>query len=57
LLRPLSELIITAGALVLGVWDIRALLLGTEFTFMTGGDLALMGVILFLLTVLTLRQQ
>lgn len=36
---------------------IRAVLLGTEFTFITGVDLALMGVILFLLTVLTLRQQ
>ena len=31
-LRPLSELIINAGALVLGVWGIRAVLLGTEFT-------------------------
>jgi hypothetical protein len=30
-------------------------LLGTELTFMTGVDLALMGVILFLLTMLTLR--
>jgi ABC-type multidrug transport system fused ATPase/permease subunit len=54
-LRPLSELIINAGALVLGVWGIRAVLLGTELTFMTGVDLALMGVILFLLTMLTLR--
>ena len=32
-----------------------ALLLGTEFTFMTGVDLALIGVILFLLTMLNLR--
>jgi hypothetical protein len=54
-LRPLSELIINAGALVLGVWGIRAVMLGTELTFMTGVDLALMGIILFLLVTLTLR--
>lgn len=54
-LRPLSELVINAGALVLGVWGIRAVLLGTELTFMTGVDLALVTVILFFLTMLTTR--
>ena len=54
-LRPLDELIINAGALVLGVWGIRAVLLGTDLTFMTGVGLALMGVILFLLGMLTAR--
>jgi hypothetical protein len=46
-----AELIINAGALVLCVWGIRAVLLGTELTFMAGVDLALIGVILFLLTI------
>jgi hypothetical protein len=54
-LRPLSELLINAGALVLGVWGIRAILLKTELTFMTAVDLALIGVILFLLVMVTVR--
>ena len=54
-LRPLSDLIVNSGALVLGIWGVRAVLLGTDFVVVTAVDLALMSVILFLLVMLTLR--
>jgi hypothetical protein len=55
LMRPLHELVINAGALVLGVWGIRAILLGTAVPGLTAVDLALAVIILFLLTSLTVR--
>ncbi len=54
-LRPLSELVINAGALVLGVWGIRAVLLGANVLGFTAVDLSLMTVILFLLAAITWR--
>jgi hypothetical protein len=54
-LRPLNELVINAGALVLGVWGIRAILLGPDVPGFTIIDLSLMVVILFLLLAITWR--
>jgi hypothetical protein len=54
-LRPLDQLIINAGALILGVWGIRVILLGTTQPGLTAVDLALWSVILFLLVTITLR--
>ena len=55
LLRPLDQLIINAGALILGVWGIRSILLGTTLPGLTAVDLALWSVILFLLVTITVR--
>jgi ABC-type multidrug transport system fused ATPase/permease subunit len=54
-LRPLNELVLNAGALVLGVWGIRAILLGANVPGFTVVDLSLMVVILFLLLAITWR--
>jgi hypothetical protein len=54
-LRPLRELVINAGALVLGVWGIRAILLGSSPPGATLVDLVLSMVILFLLVAIVLR--
>ena len=54
-LRPLDQLIINAGALVLGVWGIRAILLGSGLTGITAVDLSLSLVILFLLVTMSVR--
>lgn len=55
LLRPLDQLIINSGALILGVWGIRVILLGTTLPGLTAVDLALWSVILFLLLTITVR--
>jgi hypothetical protein len=54
-MRPLDQLIINAGALILGVWGIRAILLGPNVPGITSVDLALSTVILFLLAAITVR--
>ena len=54
-LRPLDQLIINAGALILGVWGIRVVLFGTTLPGLTAVDLALWSVILFLLLTITVR--
>jgi hypothetical protein len=54
-MRPLDQLIINSGALVLGVWGVRAVLLGTNVQGVTAVDLALSVVILFLLVTITVR--
>lgn len=54
-MRPLNELVISSGALVLGVWGVRAILLGANLPGFTSVDLALSVVILFLLGAITLR--
>ncbi len=54
-MRPLDQLIINSGALVLGVWGIRSILLGTGVPGFTAVDLALAVVILFLLATITVR--
>lgn len=55
LMRPLDQLVINAGALILGVWGIRAILLGTGVPGITAVDLCLILVILFLLVAMTVR--
>ena len=55
-LRPLNELIIGSGGLILGVWGIRGILLGTPFPGVTAVDVALTIVILFLLATITVRM-
>jgi hypothetical protein len=53
-MRPLQELVIGSGGLVLGVWGIRSILTpGTAYRTMV--DLALSAVILFLLGAITVR--
>jgi hypothetical protein len=54
-LRPLEQLLVNAGALVLGIWGVRAILLGTSLTVLTLVDITLMCVILFLLAMITAR--
>jgi hypothetical protein len=53
-MRPLQDLVLNSGALVLGVWGIRNILTpGTAYRTMV--DLALSAVILFLLGAITVR--
>ena len=54
-LRALGDLVLNSGALVLGVWGIRAVLLGAAVPGLTAVDLALSVVILFLLLAITVR--
>jgi hypothetical protein len=54
-LRPLPELFVNSGALVLGVWGIRAILVPGSLAYLTAVDLALSTVIIFLLGALTVR--
>jgi hypothetical protein len=54
-MRPLHELVINAGGLVLGVWGIRAILTPDRVSYLTATDLALALVILFLLGAITVR--
>jgi hypothetical protein len=54
-LRPLNELVISVGALVLGVGGIRAILIGPDVNGVTLVDLWLTTVVLFLLTAITVR--
>jgi hypothetical protein len=51
----LNQLVINSGALVLGVWGIRSILLGSNVPGLTSVDLALSVVILFLLAAITAR--
>lgn len=48
-LRPLEDLVVSSGALVLGVWGVRAIIVPVNLHFQTAVDLALSIVILFLL--------
>jgi len=54
-LRPLPDLVINSGALVLGVWGIRGILTPSSITYMTAVDLALSLVIIFVLGALMIR--
>jgi energy-coupling factor transporter transmembrane protein EcfT len=49
LLRPFTQIVPTVGALVLGVWGVRSLLVGAYPPDSTGVDLGLEGAILLLL--------
>jgi len=55
-MRPLHELIINVGGLILGVWGIRAILTPSNFVHLTAVDLSLSMVILFLLGAITVRM-
>ena len=54
-LRPLHELVVNSGALVLGVWGIRSILTPGNLYYVTAVDLSLSVVILFLLGAITVR--
>ena len=54
-LRPLHDLVVNSGALVLGVWGIRSILIPSNLYFITAVDLALSMVIVFVLGALTIR--
>jgi hypothetical protein len=54
-LRPLNDLVVNSGALVLGVWGIRGILTPGNLYYITAVDLALSMVILFTLGALTIR--
>ena len=54
-MRPLQDLVVNSGALVLGVWGIRAILTPGNLYFLTTIDLALSIVIIFLLGAITVR--
>jgi hypothetical protein len=54
-LRPLQDLIVNVGALVLGVWGIRAILVPGSVSYVTAIDLALSVVIIFLLGAITVK--
>jgi hypothetical protein len=54
-MRPLDQLVINSGALVLGVWGVRAILLGPGVPGLTLVDVALVVVILILLVAIVVR--
>jgi hypothetical protein len=54
-LRPLHDLVVNAGALALGVWGIRSILVPSDIAYITAVDLALSLVIIFVLGALTIR--
>lgn len=56
-MRPLNELVNSVGALILGVWGIRAILVGgSTLPGTTALDLSLFVVIVFLLGAITVRM-
>jgi hypothetical protein len=55
-LRPLPDLVVNSGALVLGVWGIRNILTPSSLNYITAVDLALSMVIIFVLGALTIRS-
>jgi hypothetical protein len=55
-LRPLHELIINSGGLILGVWGIRGIMVPGGFSHTTAVDLALSAVIIFLLGAISVRM-
>jgi len=54
-LRPLQELVLSAGGLVLGVWGVRSIISPSNQRFVSAVDLSLALVILFLLGAIALR--
>jgi hypothetical protein len=54
-LRPLHDLVLNSGALVLGVWAIRAILVPGNLYYQTAVDLALSIVIVFTLGAILVR--
>jgi hypothetical protein len=56
-LRPLHDLVLNSGALVLGVWGIRSILTPANLYYLTAIDLALSIVIIFTLGAITVRRS
>jgi hypothetical protein len=54
-LRPLQELVLSAGGLVLGIWGIRSIISPGSQAFVSAVDLSLALVILFLLGAIAVR--
>jgi len=54
-LRPLQELVLSAGGLILGVWGVRSIISPSSQAFVSAIDLSLALVILFLLGAITVR--
>ncbi len=54
-LRPLADLIVNSGALVLGIWGVRTILTPGNLYYLTAVDLSLSIIILFLLGGLTVK--
>lgn len=54
-MRPLQDLVVNSGALVLGVWGIRSIISPGSQSFVSAVDLSLALVILFLLGAITVR--
>lgn len=54
-LRSLDDLVVNSGALVLGMWGIRAILTPSTLSYVTAVDLALSTVIIFTLGALCIR--
>jgi hypothetical protein len=54
-LRPLHELVLSAGGLILGVWGVRSIISPSSQAFVSAIDLSLALVILFLLGAITVR--
>ena len=54
-LRPFQDLVINVGALILGIWGIRAVLVPYKVQYITAVDLSLSVVILFLLGAISVR--
>ena len=53
--RPFDQIVLTVGGIVLGVWGVRSLLVGSYPADSTAVDLVLSGVILMLLFVIAVR--
>ncbi len=56
LLRPFNVLLVNAGALILGIWGIRSILLGSAPPGLSAIDLSLSLIILGLLLIITVRM-
>ena len=54
-MRPVNDLFIGSGSLVIGVWGVRAILVPGFPTYVTAVDLSLSIVILFLLSAIIVR--
>ena len=54
-LRPLADLIVNSGAVVLGIWGVRGILTPANLYHLTAVDLSLSMIILFLLGGLTVK--
>jgi hypothetical protein len=56
-MRPIHDLFLGIGGVILGVWGVRAVIVQTTLPYVTAVDLALSAVILFLLLALVVRAS